>query len=175
MSRAIATLSSAARILAQQKKDISAHYDLGNDFYRTFLDTSMTYSCARFLAPEETLEQAQINKLRGMITKAQIGPADHVLEIGCGWGSFAVEAVRQTGCRVTGITVSNAQMEWARERVRQAEALGKALVAGGSKVERGSFPGEGLQGHAEINRRLGDPTYAPTRAVDAWLKQVFGR
>ena len=59
--------------------------------------------------------------------------------------------------------------------VRQAEALGKALVAGGSKVERGSFPGEGLQGHAEINRRLGDPTYAPTRAVDAWLKQVFGR
>ena len=59
--------------------------------------------------------------------------------------------------------------------VRQAEALGKALVAGGSKVERGSFPGEGLQGHAEINRRLGDATYAPTRAVDAWLKQVFGR
>ncbi|MDD4996720.1 MAG: DUF1365 family protein [Syntrophales bacterium] len=101
------------------RRNIRAHYDLGNDFYRTFLDTSMTYSCARFLAPEETLEQAQINKLRGMITKAQIGPEDHVLEIGCGWGSFAVEAVRQTGCRVTGITVSNAQMEWARERVRQ--------------------------------------------------------
>lgn len=57
--------------------------------------------------------------------------------------------------------------------VRQAEALGKALAAGGSKVERGSFPGEGLQGHAEINRRLGDSTYAPTATVDAWLKQVF--
>lgn len=59
--------------------------------------------------------------------------------------------------------------------MRQAEALEKALIAGGSKVERGSFPGEGLQGHAEINRRLGDTTYAPTGAVDAWLKRVFGR
>ena len=101
------------------RRNIRAHYDLGNDFYRTFLDASMTYSCARFLAPDETLEQAQMNKLRDMIAKAQIGPMDHVLEIGCGWGSFAVEAVRQTGCRVTGITVSRAQMEWARERVRQ--------------------------------------------------------
>jgi len=101
------------------RRNIRAHYDLGNDFYRTFLDASMTYSCARFLAPDETLEQAQINKLRDMISKTQIGPEDHVLEIGCGWGSFAVEAVRQTGCRVTGITVSRAQMEWARERVRR--------------------------------------------------------
>lgn len=57
--------------------------------------------------------------------------------------------------------------------VRQAEALGEALTAGGSKVERASFPGEGLQGHAEINRRLGDPAYAPTATVDAWLKRVF--
>ncbi|MBA3941834.1 MAG: esterase [Sphingopyxis sp.] len=59
--------------------------------------------------------------------------------------------------------------------VRQAEALDKALTGGGAKVERGSFPGEGLQGHAEINRRLGDPGYAPTTTVDAWLKRVFGR
>ena len=59
--------------------------------------------------------------------------------------------------------------------VRQAEALDKALTAGGSRVERGSFPGEGMQGHAEINRRLGDPTYAPTATVDAWLKRVFAR
>lgn len=59
--------------------------------------------------------------------------------------------------------------------VRQAEAFGKALTAGGSAVEFGSFPGDGLQGHAEINRRLGDPAYAPTATVDAWLKRVFGR
>ena len=59
--------------------------------------------------------------------------------------------------------------------VRQAKALGVALEAGGSKVEHGSFPGEGLQGHAEINRRLGDTGYTPTAAVDAWLKRVFAR
>jgi len=59
--------------------------------------------------------------------------------------------------------------------VRQADALEKALKAAGTRVERGSFPGEGLQGHGEINRRLGDPTYAPTATVDAWLKRVFGR
>lgn len=59
--------------------------------------------------------------------------------------------------------------------VRQAEALEKALKAAGTRVERGSFPGEGLRGHGEINRRLGDPTYAPTATVDAWLKRVFGR
>jgi cyclopropane-fatty-acyl-phospholipid synthase len=108
-----------ANTVPGSRRNIHAHYDLGNDFYRTFLDASMTYSCARFLSSEETLEEAQLNKLRDMIAKAQIGPEDHVLEIGCGWGSFAVEAVRQTGCHVTGITVSRAQMEWARERVRQ--------------------------------------------------------
>jgi cyclopropane-fatty-acyl-phospholipid synthase len=108
-----------ANTVPGSRRNIRAHYDLGNDFYRTFLDASMTYSCARFLSPEQTLEEAQLNKLRDMIAKAQIGPEDHVLEIGCGWGSFALEAVRQTGCRVTGITVSPAQMEWARERVRQ--------------------------------------------------------
>ncbi|MBN1545201.1 MAG: DUF1365 family protein, partial [Syntrophaceae bacterium] len=107
-----------ANTVLGSRRNIRAHYDLGNDFYQTFLDASMTYSCARFLSSEETLEDAQINKLRDMIAKAQIGPEDHILEIGCGWGSFAVEAVRQTGCHVTGITVSRAQMEWARERVR---------------------------------------------------------
>jgi len=108
-----------ANTIPGSRRNIRAHYDLGNDFYRTFLDASMTYSCARFLSPEETLEDAQRNKFREMISKARIGSEDHVLEIGCGWGSFAVEAVRQTGCRITGITVSPAQMEWARERVRQ--------------------------------------------------------
>ncbi|MEW6335446.1 MAG: cyclopropane-fatty-acyl-phospholipid synthase family protein, partial [Thermodesulfobacteriota bacterium] len=69
--------------------------------------------------------EGQRNKLREMIAKARIGPEDHVLEIGCGWGSFALEAVRQTGCRVTGITVSRAQMEWASERIRQEGLEGR--------------------------------------------------
>ncbi len=79
----------------------------------------MTYSCARWLSESDTLEQAQKNKLQAMIRKAAIGPGDHVLEIGCGWGSFAVEAVKTTGCRLTGITISDAQYEYARERIRR--------------------------------------------------------
>ncbi|MBT8489868.1 MAG: cyclopropane-fatty-acyl-phospholipid synthase family protein, partial [Deltaproteobacteria bacterium] len=70
--------------------------------------------------PEDTLDDAQKNKLHSMIRKARITENDHVLEIGCGWGGFAMEAVRQTGCKVTGITVSAAQYEYARELVRKA-------------------------------------------------------
>jgi cyclopropane-fatty-acyl-phospholipid synthase len=98
-------------------RNIKEHYDLSNSFFATFLDETMTYSCAQFLSREEPLEQAQKNKLRSIIEKAGINAEDHVLEIGCGWGSFAIEAVQQTGCRVTGITVSREQLEFARQRV----------------------------------------------------------
>jgi cyclopropane-fatty-acyl-phospholipid synthase len=93
---------------------------LSNEFFAAFLDPSMTYSSALFENDAETLEQAQRNKLRKIIAKAEITANDHVLEIGCGWGSFALEAVRQTGCRVTGITVSQEQLHLARQRVRDA-------------------------------------------------------
>lgn len=105
--------------LKGSSRNIREHYDLGNDFYRTFLDSSMMYSCAVFQSPDETLENAQKNKKRAIIEKLKLGPNDHILEIGCGWGGFAIEAVRQTGCRVTGITLSPAQMAWAKERIRQ--------------------------------------------------------
>jgi len=105
--------------LPGSRKNIITHYDLGNEFFEVFLDPSMTYSCARWLSDNDTLEQAQKNKLQAMIRKAGITAADHVLEIGCGWGSFAVEAVKATGCRLTGITVSDAQYEYARERIRR--------------------------------------------------------
>lgn len=101
-------------------RNIRQHYDLSNAFFATFLDPTMTYSCALFTSAEESLEQAQRTKLRTIIKKARITAEDHVLEIGCGWGSFALEAVRQTGCRVTGITVSQEQLELARQRVREA-------------------------------------------------------
>ncbi len=106
--------------LTGSRKNIYQHYDLGNDFYALFLDDSMTYSCALFQSPEDSLETAQQRKLDRIIEKADIGRDDHVLEIGCGWGGFAMEAVRQTGCRVTGITISQAQHDLAVERVRQA-------------------------------------------------------
>ncbi len=105
--------------LGGSKKNIVTHYDLGNEFFEIFLDSSMTYSCARYLSDSDTLEQAQRNKLQVIIRKAAIGPDDHVLEIGCGWGSFAVEAAKTTGCRMTGITISDAQYAYARERIRR--------------------------------------------------------
>lgn len=106
--------------LEGSRRNISEHYDLGNAFYRLFLDPSMSYSGALFLRPGETLEQAQRNKMVAVMDMAGIGPDDHVLEIGCGWGGFALEAVRRTGCRVTGITISREQHDLARERVREA-------------------------------------------------------
>ena len=102
------------------RRNIAAHYDLSNDFYRLFLGPSMMYSCALWEQPGETLEQAQLNKLHALIDKAGIAPEHHVLEIGSGWGSFAIEAVRRTGCRVTTITISQQQHDLAVQRIREA-------------------------------------------------------
>ncbi|NIQ98525.1 MAG: DUF1365 family protein [Desulfuromonadales bacterium] len=101
-------------------RNIGEHYDLSNDFFATFLDATMTYSGALFRSPEDSLEQAQRHKLHCIMEKAGVTAEDHVLEIGCGWGSFAIEAARTTGCRVTGITVSREQLELARQRVAEA-------------------------------------------------------
>ncbi|MCW8858283.1 MAG: DUF1365 family protein [Deltaproteobacteria bacterium] len=109
-----------ANTIKGSSRNIREHYDLSNDFFATFLDPSMTYSAALFKTDSDSLEQAQRNKLQTIIEKAEIGSEDHVLEIGCGWGSFAIEAVRQTGCRVTGITLSHEQLKLAQERVRDA-------------------------------------------------------
>lgn len=113
--------------IAGSRSNIGEHYDLSNDFFRLFLDDTMMYSCAWFKdvanagsGNGEALADAQLAKLKRIIDKAQIGPDDHVLEIGCGWGAFAIEAVRRTGCRVTGITVSREQLKLARERVTAA-------------------------------------------------------
>lgn len=105
---------------ANSRKNIHEHYDLSNDFFRLFLDRTMTYSCARFLHEEDTLEKAQKYKLRNLIHKARIEPHHHILEIGSGWGSFAMETARTAGCRVTSITVSEEQYRLATERVRNA-------------------------------------------------------
>jgi cyclopropane-fatty-acyl-phospholipid synthase len=101
------------------RRNIGEHYDLGNDFYRLFLDSAMSYSGGIFKTPEDSLEEAQFAKMHAIIDMAELGPDDHVLEIGCGWGGFALEAVRRTGCRVTGITISRQQHAWATRRVRE--------------------------------------------------------
>jgi cyclopropane-fatty-acyl-phospholipid synthase len=102
------------------RRNIRRHYDLSNDFFQTFLDPSMAYSCAVYPSAGTSLETAQQNKFTRLIRKARLSARDHVLEIGCGWGGFAIEAVRQTGCRITGITVSREQYTLARERVKAA-------------------------------------------------------
>jgi len=99
------------------RKNMRRHYDLSNRFFELFLDDSMTYSCGLFEKPDASLDQAQRRKLRAILAKADVGPDDHLLEIGCGWGGFALEAARTAGCRVTGITVSRRQLKYARRKV----------------------------------------------------------
>ncbi len=96
------------------------HYDVGNDFFALFLDESMTYSCAIFSRGAQTLEEAQRAKLELVAGKLALEPGMRVLDVGCGWGSFAIHAAREYGVEVTGITLSPPQAELARERVRAA-------------------------------------------------------
>ena len=102
------------------RSNISAHYDLGNDFYKLFLDDTMTYSCAVFEREDSTLEQAQTAKYERICKKLQLTAGDHLLEIGTGWGGFAVYAASKTGCRVTTTTISDEQFTFAQKRVAEA-------------------------------------------------------
>jgi len=101
------------------RRNIAAHYDLGNDFYRLWLDPSMTYSSALFEDGEMDLEKAQRRKYIRLLDLLEAKPGQRVLEIGCGWGGFALEAAKR-GLRVTGITLSREQLEFARRRVSEA-------------------------------------------------------
>jgi len=99
------------------RKNIHAHYDLGNDFYALWLDRGMTYSSARFESADQPLEQAQDEKYAALVRSIDLQPGQSVLEIGCGWGGFAEFAAREVGARVTGITISQAQYDYARKRL----------------------------------------------------------
>ncbi|HTZ32615.1 MAG TPA: cyclopropane-fatty-acyl-phospholipid synthase family protein [Methylomirabilota bacterium] len=107
--------------LRGSRENIRAHYDLGNDFYRLFLDQGMLYSSAYFVNCGESLEQAQRNKMDVICRKLQIEPGDRVLEIGCGWGAFSVFAAQCYGAHVTGLTLSASQFEVATQRVADAD------------------------------------------------------
>lgn len=102
------------------RKNIAAHYDLGNDFFQLWLDDTMAYSCGIFAAPEATLKEASIAKFEAVCRKLQLKPADHLVEIGTGWGGLAIHAARKYGCRVTTTTISKEQYALARERVAAA-------------------------------------------------------
>ena len=104
----------------QAKKNISAHYDLGNDFYGLWLDDTMTYSSALFVTGQESLERAQIAKYASMVDQMGAKPGDHVLEIGCGWGGFAEYAAKERGLKVTCLTISQEQYDYAEKRMQRA-------------------------------------------------------
>lgn len=110
------------------RRNIAAHYDLGNGFYSAWLDPTMTYSSGLYEMPGMTLETAQSAKYDRIAKMAGIRPGDHVLEIGCGWGGFAIHTARKFGCRVTALTVSPAQAEWARRAVENAGLDGRVEI-----------------------------------------------
>lgn len=104
------------------RENISAHYDLGNDFYRLFLDETMTYSCGIFEREDSTLQEASIAKIDRICRKMMLAPDDHILEIGTGWGAFAIHAAEKYGCQVTTTTISREQYKMAKERIDQSSA-----------------------------------------------------
>ncbi len=137
MEKGLARLSAPLRTAAHwlhrntregSRRNISAHYDLGNDLYRLFLDETMMYSSAIFERPGMTLAEAQAAKLEAICRKLELGPQDHVLEIGTGWGGFALHAAGRYGCRVTTTTISPSQHALATERVRAAGLADRVTI-----------------------------------------------
>ncbi len=107
------------------QSNIMAHYDVGNDFYQLFLDETMTYSAGIFETPESSMQAASLAKYERICRKLQISPDDHILEIGTGWGGFALYAVKQYGCRVTTTTISRKQYDFAAHRIEQEGLSGR--------------------------------------------------
>jgi cyclopropane-fatty-acyl-phospholipid synthase len=118
MQRARALTSRNTR--QRRRRDIAAHYDLGNELFELMLDSTMTYSCTLFERPDMTLKEAALAKLEHVCEKLDLQPEDHVLEIGSGWGAFALYAARTRGCRVTTTTISREQRRYALGQVRRA-------------------------------------------------------
>lgn len=122
------------------RANVAAHYDLGNEFYRLFLDDTLMYSSAIFSTPDTDLRDASVAKIDRICRKLELKPDDHLLEIGSGWGGFALHAARRYGCRVTTTTISQEQYQLTRERVREAELEGRITVLCQDYRElRGSF------------------------------------
>ncbi len=110
------------------RRNIAHHYDLGNAFYETWLDQSMTYSSALFESGQESLDQAQRNKYAAICDQLGVKPGAHILEIGCGWGGFAEYAIRERGVRLTGLTISEEQRSFAQRRLSRAGLADRAEI-----------------------------------------------
>tara|TARA_Y100000741_G_scaffold352975_1_gene325635 strand:- start:63 stop:1232 length:1170 start_codon:yes stop_codon:yes gene_type:complete len=113
---------------SRAKKNIQYHYDLGNDFYKLWLDKTMTYSSAIFKNEKESLKDAQENKYQNLIDNLNIKPHHKVLEIGCGWGGFAEYAAKKVGCSIKGITISPSQLKFAKNRIKESKLENKVSL-----------------------------------------------
>jgi cyclopropane-fatty-acyl-phospholipid synthase len=126
----------------QARKNISYHYDLGNEFYSEWLDNTMTYSSGLFKTGQEDLEKAQIQKYASICDQMSAKAGDHILEIGCGWGGFAEYAAAQRGVRVTGLTISKEQHDFATDRIDRAGLSDKVeIVMRDYRNESGTYDG----------------------------------
>lgn len=134
LASTLSTLARSTNTLSNALLNTSAHYDISNDIFSTFLSEDMTYSCPIWRKHDssntigESLEEAQLTKLGRFIDGTKLKATDHVLEIGTGWGSFAIEAVRKTGCRVTSVTLSREQKLLAEQRIRDADFADRITV-----------------------------------------------
>jgi cyclopropane-fatty-acyl-phospholipid synthase len=133
LTRASQTIEAVRHLLRRNtrqgaRRNIADHYDLGNDFFARVLDPTMTYSCGLFERPDSTLEEASVAKIDVLCRRLRLGPRDHLLEIGTGWGALAIHAARRYGCRVTTTTISGNQHALATERVRAAGLEGTVEV-----------------------------------------------
>jgi cyclopropane-fatty-acyl-phospholipid synthase len=145
---------------------IRYHYDVGNEFFALFLDESMTYSCAIFSRGARTLEDAQRTKLELVASKLALKPGMRVLDVGCGWGSFAIHAARKHEAQVTGITLSPAQAELARRRVADAGLEGRVEI----RVEDyRRLPRESFDAIASI----GMSEHVGERQIDVYARTLF--
>ena len=152
--------------IARDAIAVRYHYDVGNDFFALFLDESMTYSCAIFSSGAQTLEQAQRAKLEMVAAKLGLEPGMRLLDVGCGWGSFAIHAAQEHGVKVLGVTLSPAQATLAREKVARAGLADRVeiRVADYRQLPRSSFDAVASIGMAE---HVGDSQ------VDLYARSLF--
>ena len=129
LSRFLGRLAHRARAntIAGSKKNIAAHYDLSNDFFRLFLDSNMLYSAAAYTSANDSLEEAQTEKIDRLCRKLQLRREDRILETGTGWGGFALHAARYYGCHVTTTTISQQQHDYAAARFSEAGEVGRGI------------------------------------------------
>jgi cyclopropane-fatty-acyl-phospholipid synthase len=139
---------SRSNTIAGSRKNIQEHYDLGNDMYKLFLDETMQYSSGIFKTEQDSLYQSQLNKIDALIAKTKVKKDEHILEVGCGWGAFAIRAATTTGCRVTGVTISTEQFDEATKRVKEAGLSDRISIVFSDYRELEAKYGPGYFDHA---------------------------